>query len=250
MERHDTGAAGYWLHLAAELLRRGWAVTGLDARSPPATRWRREPGGADRRSPLPVVAGDVNGRGPAMVCEASGRVHWRVCGRAEVVGRRFGDYLACNVLGTQRLLEALRRRRRARVGFCLVVQRLRPGYWEALEEADLPLPLRRTGCRSWRPSGLCLAYASQRGLGHQRGRAAVLHRCTAPGSARTWRSAGPCGPRWQAGRVAVRDGAQRRDFTYVSDAVAATIAAATARPGRGRQRRAGRSVPAVGGPQG
>jgi nucleoside-diphosphate-sugar epimerase len=66
-----TGAAGFiGSHLAAELLRRGCAVTGLDARSPVS-----DPVAAENLADLTgdprfqFVAGDVTGGDLAMVCE-------------------------------------------------------------------------------------------------------------------------------------------------------------------------------------
>ena len=105
-----TGVAGFiGSHLAAELLRRGWAVTGLDARSPAS-----DPVAAENLAELTgdprfqFVAGDVTGGDLAIVCEGV-RAVFHLAGLPGVRrswGDRFGDYLACNVLGTQRLLEA------------------------------------------------------------------------------------------------------------------------------------------------
>jgi len=130
-----TGAAGFiGSHLAAELLRRGWSVTGLDARSPASDPVAAENLGELTGDPrFQFVAGDVTGGDLAMVCEGV-RAVFHLAGLPGVRrswGDRFGDYLACNVLGTQRLLEACAATD-APAGVRLVVQRLRAGHREAL----------------------------------------------------------------------------------------------------------------------
>ena len=105
-----TGVAGFiGSHLAAELLRRGWAVTGVDARSPAS-----DPVAAENLAELMgdgrfrFVAGDVTDADLAMLLEGV-QVVFHLAGLPGVRrswGDRFADYLTCNVLGTQRLLEA------------------------------------------------------------------------------------------------------------------------------------------------
>ena len=105
-----TGAAGFiGSHLAAELLRRGWLVTGVDARSPAS-----DPVAAEN---LAVLMGDsrfrfvganVASADLAVLLEGVDVVFHMAAlpGVRRSWGDRFADYLTCNVLGTQRLLEA------------------------------------------------------------------------------------------------------------------------------------------------
>jgi len=226
-----TGAAGFiGSHLAAELLRRGWAVTGLDARSPAS-----DPVAAENLAELTgdprfqFVAGDVTGGDLAMVCEGV-RAVFHLAGLPGVRrswGDRFGDYLACNVLGTQRLLEACAATDVPRLVFASSSSVYGPGTGKPSQEGDLPLPLSPYGVSKLAAERLCLAYASQRGSATS---VVALRYFTVYGPrqrpdmafSRTMRAA-------LAGRAMslYGTGAQRRDFTYVSDAVAATIAAAT-----------------------
>ena len=226
-----TGAAGFiGSHLAAELLRRGWAVTGLDARSPAS-----DPVAAENLAELTgdprfqFVAGDVTGGDLAMVCEGV-RAVFHLAGLPGVRrswGDRFGDYLACNVLGTQRLLEACAATDVPRLVFASSSSVYGPGTGKPSQEGDLPLPLSPYGVSKLAAERLCLAYANQRGAATS---VVALRYFTVYGPrqrpdmafSRTMRAA-------LAGRAMslYGTGAQRRDFTYVSDAVAATIAAAT-----------------------
>jgi nucleoside-diphosphate-sugar epimerase len=88
-------------HLAAELPRRG-LVRDRRGRQIPGQRpgGRREPGGADRRSPLPVRGEcDITVADLAIVCEGV-RAVFHLAGLMGVRrswADRFGDYLNCNV---------------------------------------------------------------------------------------------------------------------------------------------------------
>jgi nucleoside-diphosphate-sugar epimerase len=86
-----TGAAGFiGSHLAAELLRRGWSVTGRDARSPASDPVAAENLGELTGDPrFQFVAGDVTGGDLAMVCEGV-RVVFHLAGLPGVQ-RSWGD---------------------------------------------------------------------------------------------------------------------------------------------------------------
>lgn len=227
-----TGVAGFiGSHLAAELLRQGWFVTGLDTRSPAS-----DPVAAENLAELTVdrrfqfVPGDVTSADLTIMCEGV-RAVFHLAGLPGVRrswGDRFGDYLACNVLGTQRLLEACAATDVPRLVFASSSSVYGPGDGKASKEDDLPLPLSPYGVSKLAAERLCLAYASQRGAATS---VIALRYFTVYGPrqrpdmafSRIMRAA-------LSGRAVslYGTGDQRRDFTYVSDAVAATIAAATA----------------------
>lgn len=227
-----TGVAGFiGSHLAVELLRRGWAVTGLDARSSVsdvvAAENLAEPASHRR---FQFVAGDVTSDDLAILTEGVRTVFHLAAlpGVRRSWGDRFGDYLNCNVLGTQRILEACAVTDVPRLVFASSSSVYGAGTGQPSRETDLPLPMSPYGVSKLAAERLCLAYASQRG---------------AATSVIALRYFSVYGPRQRPDMAFSRimraalsgraislygTGAQRRDFTYVSDAVAATIAAATA----------------------
>jgi len=187
-----TGVAGFiGSHLAAELLSLGWAVTGLDVRSPVS-----DPVAGENLAELigdprfQFVAGDVRGGDLAMVCEGV-RAVFHLAGLPGVRrswGDRFGDYLACNVLGTQRLLEACVATDVPRLVFASSSSVYGPGTGKPSKESDLPLPLSPYGVSKLAAERLCLAYANQRG-------AATSGRGTGNrGTCRRTRRPGGCSP--------------------------------------------------------
>ncbi len=225
-----TGVAGFiGSHLATELLRQGWLVTGLDIRSPGS-----DPVGAENMAGLHAhprfqfVAGDVTAADLARVCEGASAVFHLAAlpGVRRSWGDRFGDYLACNVLGTQRLLEACAAAEVPRLVFASSSSVYGPGNGKPSAESDLPAPLSPYGVSKLAAERLCLAYASQPGAATS---VVALRYFTVYGPRqrpdmafiRIMRAA-------LSGRPAALygSGAQRRDFTYVADAVAATVAAA------------------------
>jgi UDP-glucuronate 4-epimerase len=227
-----TGVAGFiGSHLAAELLRQGWSVTGLDSRSPAS-----DPVAAENLAELTgdprfqFVGADVTASDLAILSEGVHVVFHlaALAGVRRSWGERFGDYLDCNVLGTQRLLEACAATDVPRLVFASSSSVYGPGTTRPSREADPLLPLSPYGVSKLAAERLCLAYASQRG---------------AATSVVALRYFSVYGPRQRPDMVFSRimraalsgravslygTGAQRRDFTYVSDAVAATVAAATA----------------------
>lgn len=206
-------------------------MTGLDTRSPAS-----DPVAAENLAELTVdrrfqfVPGDVTSADLTIMCEGV-RAVFHLAGLPGVRrswGDRFGDYLACNVLGTQRLLEACAATDVPRLVFASSSSVYGPGDGKASKEDDLPLPLSPYGVSKLAAERLCLAYASQRGAATS---VIALRYFTVYGPrqrpdmafSRIMRAA-------LSGRAVslYGTGDQRRDFTYVSDAVAATIAAATA----------------------
>lgn len=227
-----TGVAGFiGSHLAAELLRQGWSVTGLDIRSPAS-----DPVAAENLAELAgnprfqFVAADITAGDLAILSESVQSVFHlaALAGVRRSWGDRFGDYLAANVLGTQRLLEACAAADVPRLVFASSSSVYGPGDGQPSREDDLPVPLSPYGVSKLAAERLCLAYAGQRG---------------AATSVVALRFFSVYGPRQRPDMAFSRimraalsgravslygTGAQRRDFTYISDAVAATIAAATA----------------------
>jgi UDP-glucuronate 4-epimerase len=227
-----TGVAGFiGSHLAAELLRQGWFVTGLDTRSPAS-----DPVAAENFAELAgdsrfqFVGADVAADDLTILSEGV-QVVFHLAALAGVRrswGDRFSDYLACNVLGTQRLLEACAATDVPRLVFASSSSVYGAGTGKPSQETDPPLPLSPYGVSKLAAERLCLAYASQRGAATS---VIALRYFTVYGPrqrpdmafSRIMRAA-------LSGRAMslYGTGAQRRDFTYISDAVAATIAAATA----------------------
>jgi UDP-glucuronate 4-epimerase len=143
-------------------------------------------------------------------------------------GDRFADYVSCNVLGTQRLLEACTVTEVHRLVFASSSSVYGPTDGTPSREADLLAPLSPYGVSKLAAERLCLAYAS---------------RPAAVTSVMALRYFTVYGPRQRPDmafsrimRAAVSghavslygNGEQRRDFTYIADVVNATIAAATA----------------------
>ena len=227
-----TGVAGFiGSHLAAELLRQGWFVTGLDTRSPASDPVAAENLADLASDPLfQFVGADVAADDLTILSEGI-QVVFHLAALAGVRrswGDRFSDYLTCNVLGTQRLLEACAAADVPRLVFASSSSVYGAGTGKPSRETDPPLPLSPYGVSKLAAERLCLAYASQRGAAtgvialryftvygpRQRPDMALSRIMRAALSGRAMSLYGT--------------GAQRRDFTYISDAVAATIAAASA----------------------
>jgi UDP-glucuronate 4-epimerase len=229
-----TGAAGFiGSHLTAGLLSGGWQVTGLDIRGPAS--------GAAAEENLAGLIGDPGFRlvvadlaaadlqpllaGVTVVFHLAG-----VAGVRASWGGRFAGYLTANVLGTQRLLEACAAAGTGRLVLASSSSVYGPGPVPGApsRESDPVLPLSPYGVSKLAAERLCLAYAARPGA------------VTSVAALRYFSVYGPrqrpdmALSRIMAAALSGRpvtlygSGAQRRDFTHVTDAVAATIAAAGA----------------------
>ena len=228
-----TGAAGFiGSHLTDSLLADGHEVLGVDAFVDYYPRAVKEGNlaGARQHRAFRLIEGTVQDLDLAPVLDGAGQV-FHLAAQAGVRsswGRDFGAYTSHNVLGTQRLLEAALAARTGPV----VYASSSSVYGDAAE-----LPLRETAaCRPVSPYGvtklaaehLCGLYAKNHGL-----HAVSLRFFTV------------YGPRQRPDMAFHRflkacrdgqpvhlfgDGEQTRDFTFVSDIVAAARAAA----GQGR----------------
>lgn len=228
-----TGAAGFiGSHLVEALLQRGAAVLGVDRRSPRDNAMAAENLGSVLGHPgFRLVKGDlVTDEVKPWVDGADTVFHLAaVPGVRPSWGDGFGDYVACNVLATQRLLDACVSSRVRR----LVLASSSSVYGDAmgrgpLHEECLTAPLSPYGVTKLAAERLALAYALAP---------------ASPTSVVALRYFTVYGPRQRPDMAIGRmlravltgqplrlygDGRQRRDFTFVADAVTATIAAATA----------------------
>lgn len=222
-----TGAVGFiGTHLVAALRSRGWDVAGTDRRP-----------GAGHRADLVDADLDALVRGADVVFHLAGRASARASWRDD-----FDGYLHDNVRATQRLLEACHA---ARVGRVVLASSssVYGGAAPLPTPEDAPTaPISPYGATKVMAEGLAAAYGAQ-GLDVVRLRYFTVY--------------GP-GQRPDMGLhlaidAALRgvellvfgDGLQTRDFTFVGDAVDATIAAGT-RPGvAGRVFNVGGGAPVV-----
>ena len=228
-----TGCAGFiGSHLSSACVAEGWEVLGIDAFTPyyaraDKERQPRRPRGAPRfelrrgrprrpptsRPLLPRAASSsTSPRSPA-------------CAR---FGDGFARYTPDNMLATQRVFEAARAAGCPRVVWASSssVYGDAPAYPCVERDADpprSPYGVTKRACED-----LAGVYAGE-GLDR---RPALLHRLRPAPAARTWRCAGSARRCWAAAFPLFGDGSQSRDFTYVTDAVDATLRAA------GRRRRA------------
>ncbi|MDH2387759.1 NAD-dependent epimerase/dehydratase family protein [Streptomyces sp. HNM0663] len=226
-----TGAAGFiGSHLVESLLQQGVTVLGYDRRSPGDNAMAAQNlGGVLGHPGFRLVQGDlvtddlkpwVNGADTVFHLAA-------VPGVRPSWGDTFGEYLECNVLATQRLLNTC---------VSLGVERLVLASSSSVY-GDCTGPLREDGVTAPRsPYGVTKLAAERLAL-------AYALAPDSPISVVAMRYFTVYGPRQRPDMAIGRmlravltgeplhlygDGHQRRDFTFVADAVAATVAAATA----------------------
>jgi len=227
-----TGAAGFiGSHLAERLLAEGWTVRGVDNFDPYYERAYKERNltGLRDRPGFDVQVADLGSAPLATLLDGVDCV-FHLAARPGVRaswGEAFADYARINVLATQRLLEAVRIHPVRR----LVYASSSSVYGEADEATDDPTP-EDAPCRPISPYGvsklaaeaLVRAYHAACGVptvalryftvyGPRQRPDMAFHRFL-----RAWLTGGTV--------TVLGDGRQVRDFTFVEDAIAATVAAA------------------------
>jgi nucleoside-diphosphate-sugar epimerase len=227
-----TGVAGFiGSHLAEALLRRGMVVTGVDSRSPAS-----DPGAAENLAGLVghhgfhLVVTDLVTADLVPLLEGVPVVFHlaALAGVRRSWGDRFAEYLTCNVTVTQRLLEACAAAEVPRLVAASSSSVYGHGSTGPSREDDPLAPASPYGVTKLAAERLCAAYATRR---HASTSVVALRYFTVYGPrqrpamavSRIMRAA-------RSGRSVplYGDGRQQRDFTYVGDVVAATVAAATA----------------------
>jgi nucleoside-diphosphate-sugar epimerase len=230
-----TGAAGFiGSHLSEALLRDGWVVVGVDSFD---DYYSQEEKRANLRVPLGspdfrVVTQDIGSGGAGTLLEPDDVVY-HLAGRPGVRsswGGDFEQYLRNNVLATQRLLEAC-----AKVGVKKLVFASSSSVYGNAEtlptgEDVLPRPVSPYGASKLAAEELCRVYSTGLGVPTVTLRYFTVY-----------------GPRQRPDMAFRRfidalsrdkaltiygDGRQSRDFTFVDDAVKATMLASTAPSGR------------------
>jgi UDP-glucuronate 4-epimerase len=223
-----TGAAGFvGSHLVEALLERGDEVVGVDSFTQyySTTRKRDNLAGASGRPGFTLVEGDLNELDLARLLGGT-EVVYHLAGQPGVRaswGEEFDIYLAQNILATQKLLEASKGLPLAK--FVLASSSSIYGQAESFptHEASLPRPVSPYGVTKLAAEHLANLYHSAFDVP-----TVALRYFTVFGPRQRPDMAFT---RFIAAALAERpltiigDGGQSRDFTYVGDAVAATIAA-------------------------
>lgn len=224
-----TGSAGFiGSHLAHALVQAGTTVIGVDRRDPTTGPTAVANLAALRGLPgyHHVTADLLHCAIDPLLIDADAVFHLAgIPGVRPSWGPQFGDYLASNVLATHRVLEACTRISVPRLVVASSSSVYGPTDGGASLEADRPKPASPYAVTKLAEEQLCLAYAE---------------RPISP-SVVALRYFTVYGPRQRADMFTHRalqaaltgqplrlygDGHQRRDFTYIDDVVAATIAAA------------------------
>ncbi len=223
-----TGAAGFiGSHLAGALLDRGFQVTGLDSFSDYYPRSIKEANLAPsrKRDGFQFVEGSVQSTDLAALLDGQTHV-FHLAAQAGVRkswGRDFRTYTENNVDATQRLLEACVDRPLHRFVYASSSSLYGDNVSIPMREDALPQPVSPYGVTKLAAEQLCYLYFVNYGVPTTSVRYFTVY-----------------GPRQRPDMAFNRfikaaligqpitlfgDGEQTRDFTYVSDAVAATIAA-------------------------
>ncbi|MFE3645266.1 NAD-dependent epimerase/dehydratase family protein [Streptomyces massasporeus] len=224
-----TGSAGFiGSHLAHALVQAGTTVIGVDRRDPSTDHTAGANLAALRGLPgyHHVTADLLHCAIDPLLIDADAVFHLAgIPGVRPSWGPQFGDYLASNVLATHRVLEACTRIGVPRLIVASSSSVYGPTDGGASVEADRPQPASPYAVTKLAEEQLCLAYATR-----PNGPSVVALRYFTV-----------YGPRQRADMFTHRalqaaltgqplrlygDGHQRRDFTYIDDVVAATIAAA------------------------
>ncbi|MFI0743284.1 NAD-dependent epimerase/dehydratase family protein [Streptomyces sp. NPDC021100] len=227
-----TGAAGFiGSHLAHALVQAGTVVVGVDRRAPATDR--AAAANLAALQPLPtylhVTADLLDCAIEPLLVDADVVFHLAgVPGVRPSWGPEFSEYVACNVLATHRVMDAARHMGVPRLVVASSSSVYGPTDGGASVETDRLQPASPYAVTKLAEEQLCLAHARHT-------------RC--PASVVALRYFTVYGPRQRPDMFTHRaleaaltgrplrlygDGHQRRDFTYVDDAVAATIAAAGA----------------------
>lgn len=223
-----TGVAGFiGSHLAAALLGAGWCVIGVDRASPQLNPVAEHNlAGLVRHPRFRLTVCDIIHELPVLLDEATVVFHLAAAtGIRSSWGARFVEYAACNVLATQRLMEACVRARVPRVVIASSSSVYGNDRGIASREDGRAAPTAPYGVTKLATERLACAYAEQAG---------------SPTSVVALRYFSVYGPRQRDDMAIARmfraaltgepmrlygDGGQRRCFTYIDDAVAATVAA-------------------------
>ncbi|MDI5971085.1 NAD-dependent epimerase/dehydratase family protein [Streptomyces sp. SL13] len=227
-----TGSAGFiGSHLAHALLREGTTVIGVDRRHETSDQ-----SAAANLAPLIGQPGFIAVTADLLNCALEpvlldADVVFHLAGMPGVRpswGTQFGAYVQCNILAAQRVMDAATRLGVPRVVVASSSSVYGPTTSQASLETDHPHPASPYAVTKLAEEQLCLAHA---GRPDCRTGVAALRYFTV------------YGPRQRADMFIQRalsaaltgatlrvygDGRQRRDFTYIDDTVAATLAAATA----------------------
>ncbi|MEU6170102.1 NAD-dependent epimerase/dehydratase family protein [Streptomyces tanashiensis] len=226
-----TGAAGFiGSHLAHALVQAGAIVIGVDRRDP-AT----DPTAAANLAVLQGLPGYMHVTADLLSCaiepllvDANSVFHLAgIPGVRPSWGPKFGEYVASNVLATHRFMDAVSRMGVPRLVVASSSSVYGPTDGGASVETDRPQPASPYAVTKLAEEQLCLVHSTQ---------------AHCPTSVVALRYFTVYGPRQRPDMFTHRaltaalagrplrlygDGHQRRDFTYIDDAVSATIAAAT-----------------------
>lgn len=226
-----TGAAGFiGSHLVEDLLARGVPVRGVDRRAPWTDRTAKANLGAALHDPrFQFIEADVTRDDLTAAAEGCDTV-FHLAGAAGVRrswGDQFAEHLTDNIVATHRVLDACTTAGVRRLVFASSSSVYGPSSRPS-RETDPTMPVSPYGVTKLAAEQLCLAYAKRPGSRlsvvalryftvygpRQRADMAVSRMLFAALTGAPWRLYG--------------DGRQTREYTYVSDVVAATVAAARA----------------------
>lgn len=231
MQALVTGAAGFiGSTLVDELLAAGHRVRGVDCFVPfyAEADKRRNLAGALSHPDFELVEADLRDADVTALLDGVDTV-FHLAAQAGVRpswAEGFEDYVALNVLATQRLLEACRERPVSRVVYASSSSVYGQAAHYPTAETDLPAPHSPYGVTKLAGEHLCGLYGANHGVatvslryftvyGPRQRPDMALHRLVEHGLA------GTAFPLYG-------DGEQLREFTYVGDVVRATVAAAAA----------------------